>query len=330
MIASKPRAGSFTSFRMTWRSLLGLVGLFSCVASSAIALDSEPAPLASRSLLLAAARAGPQLVAVGDRGHVLLSGDEGRTWRQVIVPTRAMLTGVSFGDAQHGWAVGHDGVILATADGGQTWHHQAAGADLETVFLDVHFADAAHGYTVGAYGKFLHTTDGGKNWAATTPTADEVHFNQIAASPSGNLYLAGESGTLLTSGDHGATWRKLAVPYDGSLFGLLPLDEHTLLAYGLRGHVFVSEDAGVTWAPREIPVPVLIMAGLRLKAGPVVLAGLGGNFFISRDGGRTFQGWKPAEFTGGVACLRETSDGALLAVGENGVVRLQLPEATPP
>ena len=241
-----------------------------------------------------------------------------------------MLTGVAFGDSRHGWAGGHDGVILATTDGGQNWTKLESGEDLETVFLDTYFRDAGNGYVIGAYGKCLRTTDGGNTWTPISPTGEEYHFNQIAAGADGTLYLAGESGTLLASGDQGVTWRKLEVPYEGSLIGLLPLDARTLLVYGLRGHVYVSGDAGVTWAPRQIPVPVLIMAGVRLKSGPIILAGLGGNFFISRDVGHTFEGWKPAEYTGGVASLLETKDGTLLAVGESGVVRLQLPEGKQP
>jgi photosystem II stability/assembly factor-like uncharacterized protein len=146
--------------------------------------------------------------------------------------------------------------------------------------------------------------------------------NQIAPASGDTLYLAAESGTLLVSADARKPWRKLTVPYEGSLFGVLPLGGKNLLTYGLRGHVFASEDGGETWTERKVPVPVLIMAGVKLKSGVIVLAGLGGNFSLSRDGGRTFESWKPAAFTGGVAGLLETSDGALLAVG---VARLQLP-----
>jgi photosystem II stability/assembly factor-like uncharacterized protein len=67
------------------------------------------------------------------------------------------------------------------------------------------------------------------------------------------------------------------------------------------------------------------MAGLLLKSGVTVLAGTGGNFFFSRDGGHTFANWKPAEYNGGVSAVLETTDGALLVVGELGVARLQLP-----
>ncbi|HXO16428.1 MAG TPA: hypothetical protein VN835_08795 [Steroidobacteraceae bacterium] len=88
--------------------------------------SAEPARLAAQSLLIAVATAGPRLVAVGDRGIILLSDDRGGSWVQALeVPTQALLTGVCFLDAEHGVAVGHDEVILATADAGRTWRRSA-------------------------------------------------------------------------------------------------------------------------------------------------------------------------------------------------------------
>ena len=63
-------------------------------------LAAEPARLAARGLLIAIASAGPRLVAVGDRGIIVLSDDRGASWRQAdSVPTQALLTGVCFLDA---------------------------------------------------------------------------------------------------------------------------------------------------------------------------------------------------------------------------------------
>ena len=183
--------------------------------------SSEPARLAAQALLLDVVNAGGKLVAVGDHGQVVISGDNGRTWTQSLTPTRALLTGVSFPDPQHGWAVGHDGIILNTTDGGLTWHRQDDGRGREDVYLDVLFRDSLHGFVVGAYGRFLTTDDGGKTWQAGHPVAEEVHYNRISAGADGYLYLSGESGTTLVSNDGGRNWIKAEVPYDGSLFGIL-------------------------------------------------------------------------------------------------------------
>ena len=55
--------------------------------------------MASKALLLDVARAGSRLTAVGEFGHVLLSDDNGDSWRQAAsVPTRNTLVGVTFID----------------------------------------------------------------------------------------------------------------------------------------------------------------------------------------------------------------------------------------
>lgn len=283
------------------------------------------APLASHAALLDIARAGTQLVAVGDRGHVLRSADNGKTWTQSLTPTRAMLTGVAFPDALHGWAVGHDGVILATADGGASWVRQDDGKNIENIYLDVCFLDARRGFVVGAYGKFLATDDGGRTWTPGKPIDGEVHFNRLTLGSGGELYLAGESGTALVSTDQGKSWTRFDVPYQGSLYGILPLPDGGLVAYGLRGHIFHSADKGTTWLQDNDEVKVLIMAGSLLKNGTVVLAGQGGNFFVSRDRGHTFHHWQSDGFGTSVADLIEGDEGILVSVGEAGAVRIPLP-----
>ena len=49
-------------------------------------------PLAAKSVILDVALAGDRLVAVGERGHIVLSDDYGMTWRQVPCPTNRKST----------------------------------------------------------------------------------------------------------------------------------------------------------------------------------------------------------------------------------------------
>ena len=122
------------------------------------------------------------------------------------VPTIATLTGVCFPDEKHGWAVGHDAVILHSEDGGLTWTKQYQGPDLQVSFLDVCFLDAQTGFVAGAYGQFLATGDGGRTWTQRSIITEDYFLNRLSLGPDGTLYLAGEHGTLLRSADRGATW----------------------------------------------------------------------------------------------------------------------------
>ncbi|MFU0418243.1 WD40/YVTN/BNR-like repeat-containing protein, partial [Acinetobacter baumannii] len=91
-------------------------------------------------MLLDATRAGKRVVAVGEHGIVLLSDDEGKTYRQArTVPVSATLSAVSFADEKHGWAVGQWGVILATSDGGETWVKQRMDTAVDQPLFSVVF-----------------------------------------------------------------------------------------------------------------------------------------------------------------------------------------------
>ena len=314
--ASRPR------LRRLRRVALGVAALL--VAGSPVAAADPATEVATRALLLDAQRVGPLLVAVGLGGHILRSADNGASWELTPTPTRAVLTGVCFPDPQHGWAVGHDAVILHTEDGGRTWTKQYQGTDLQVSFLDVHFLDAQTGYVVGAYGQFLATADGGRTWTPRTILTDDYFLNRISAAADGTLYLAGEHGTLLRSSDHGETWQPIRTTYDGSFYGILPLGGARVLAHGLRGSLFLSEDRGDTWQAVPQDQRVLFATAVRLRSGVIVVAGQARSFAVSRDDGRTFAPWSPG-LTTGVAELVEAPDGTLLAFGEAGVSRLPAP-----
>jgi photosystem II stability/assembly factor-like uncharacterized protein len=191
--------------KRTMGAVLLSVGL--CASALSMAQDvnllEQPAitsVMATRSVMLSVANAGSRLVAVGERGFIILSDDNGLTWKQVSSPVSLTLVKVRFVDDCEGWAVGHAGVVLHSADGGQSWsrqldgvegaqleledaRQQAARADHEVnaeerlaqaqqlvddgpdmPLLDVLFFNARDGIVVGAYGLAFATRDGGTTW----------------------------------------------------------------------------------------------------------------------------------------------------------------------
>jgi photosystem II stability/assembly factor-like uncharacterized protein len=310
--------------------------------STAAERAAEPSALAERSLLLGLSGAGGTIVAVGERGHVLRSEDGGATFTQAeAVPAQVLLTAAYLLDASRGWAVGHDETILATSDGGRTWTRQHVAPDPGDPLLDVWFADASNGVAVGAYSRYLVTSDGGATWARRdlepTPLvaaqagpkagADEefdeydvppeYHYNRIVAAAD-RLYIAAEAGKLFRSDDRGATWKSLPSPYDGSLFGLLPLDGDSLLAFGLRGNLFRTDDAGLTWQRLDTGTVALLTDGVRLDDGTIVVVGLSGAVLVSKDGGRTFA-LRARDDRLGIQGVVAGPRGDVVVAGEGGV-----------
>ncbi len=321
-------------------------------------LPSEPARLASRSLLLDLANAGARLVAVGERGHVLLSDDAGRQWVQTQAPTQDLLTGVCFADARHGIAVGHDEIILASADGGHSWKRTHFAPQAQQPLLDVWCGPEGRAVAVGAYGVYMLSNDYGVSWvehklapgnekpgqgdasagakgsrAAAADSADltaEIgggyHLNAIAADEHLRLYIAGEAGHLYRSDDRGESWVALPSPYEGSLFGVLPLPGGAVLAYGLRGNLFRSNDAGARWQRIATDTKATLDGGAAFGDGRVVIVGLSGVLLVSRDGGSSFSLLQQDDRKG-LAAVRGVAGNTLVIVGEAGVKLIAEPRS---
>ena len=282
---------------------------------------SVEAPLALESLLLDAAAGGSRLVVVGERGHVLISTDDGANWTQAQTPTRALLTAVHMHDDRTGWVVGHDAVILRTGDGGATWQMVHYAPQEERPLLDVWFRDEHTGFAVGAYGYFLATGDGGDTWTSRAISEDDYHFNALAPAGARRLFIAAEAGIVYRSDDGGDTWHELLAPYTGSWFGALALDEDQVLLLGLRGHLLHSGDAGEHWTRVATGTNATLTGAIRLRPDLVLITGLDGTLLTSADGGRSVSPVRLAVRQGISAALKLAGGGVLL-IGEFGVRRL--------
>lgn len=295
-------------------------------------------PLAARTLYNGVALAGERLVTVGQRGHVLYSDDQGKSWVQAAVPVSSDLVAVHFPSPQKGWAVGHDGVVLHTVDAGATWTKQLDGraavgilsgyyaahpptgpdavramkdirqtieAGANKPFLDVWFETDSSGYIVGAFNLIFHTADGGKSWEPLLDRSENVKRLHIyAIRPVGEaLYLCGEQGMVLKLERKTGRFRGVATSYKGTLFGVTG-KPGAVIAFGLRGNVFRSTDGGAHWQKIETGVSATLTGGTLTDDGRIVLVSQGGEVLVSGDGGASFRPVKvkqPFPATGVVA-----------------------------
>jgi photosystem II stability/assembly factor-like uncharacterized protein len=327
-----------------YRALMGLVAGSALLAVGAFArsdavqppkldpLDplitsATMSPRPASSVLLAVARAGRDIVAVGEGGIIVRSLDDGGHWVQVNVPVSVTLTAVTFPTAKRGWAVGHSGVILATSDGGTTWRKQAAGIETGSgdPFLDVYFSDQSNGFAVGAFGLIVHTRDGGETWIpwqSHVPNADSNHLYGIASTGSA-LYIVGERGAIYASMDGGDSFVPVKCPYGGSLFGVSAIREGEVLAYGLRGHILHMQNSGNAWIELKTGIDIAWTGSAKLSDGRLLIGDQAGDLVLGDIDGKAFSTvrgkWPP--MSGGV----EVSKRDVVIVGPKGAAVIHLP-----
>ncbi len=314
---------------------------------------------AERSVLLAADRAGARIVAVGERGIVVLSDDQGERWRQASVPVSVTLTAVRFADPQRGYALGHGGTVLATEDGGQSWKPRLdgrriaqilladakAGTDAAAIesaermvadgadkpLLDLVLFDAQRLLVVGAFGVALASDDGGASWTSWRSRLNnpkELHLYAVRQRGS-RILMAGEQGLVLMSEDSGRSFRRLTLPYGGSFFTAELPDDQTLVVAGLRGNVWRSTSAGSAWSQIASPMPVSITGSALDAAGRMLFVNQAGLVLgLKADAGDALQplAGAPLPPLNAILALDDTH---ALALSVQGAQRVNLPPGKP-
>jgi photosystem II stability/assembly factor-like uncharacterized protein len=220
---------------------------------------------------------------------LLLAGGIGGQARSAPLghPEDAALRAIQMVDDKEGWAVGDDGVLLHTLDGGATWERRPTG--LRASLRAVCFQTPYIGWVVGRE----------------------------------ELPQGGSVGVLLATRDGGCTWKAL---YEGALPGLNRIyftdaQNGFLLGDGtgrFPSGLYQTCDGGRTWKPVAGPACPSWLAGCFWGAEGV-LSGVGGRLGVWRQGT-----WKVADMDdlGGrsVQAVAALSTGRLLAAGQGGLV----------
>lgn len=304
------------------------VGAHGGVLLSTDGRDWRQVEVPTRATFTAVAAIANQVWAVGHAGVIAHSDDGGEHWQ------------IQRKDPWH-----------PPAQGSNTTKDLRQGAPL----LDVLFTDAKHGYVVGAYSLGLRTDDGGATWtpmtiaapaqtdAASTsadatsaaPSGDVLdesemtldqepnpYLNAIAQTGSGALFIVGERGSAFRSRDQGATWQRLKLPYDGSMFGLLGYAGDRIIAFGLRGHVYESIDLGEHWTQLQTSTELSLMGGAVLPHDGAIIVGANGIVLMRSNADEPLKSLVD-QSAGIIAAVLPTQSGPLLIAGENGISTFQ-------
>lgn len=197
------------------------------------------------------------------------------------------LWAVYFTDSQHGWAVGEQGTLLSSSDGGAYWQEQDSHTQesLRAIFF---LPDGLRGWVAGDGGTILATLDGGKSWqtqhdgsevlVALLFQADGLHgwafsFNGSALVtedggktwrlnekihlklwathqflPDGHGWTAGDSGDIQTTTDFGEHWQKQTSPTKKGLKAVhFQADGRRGWIVGNEGTLLTTKDGGKHW-----------------------------------------------------------------------------------
>lgn len=215
------------------------------------------------------------------------------------------------GTGGQAWAVGKNGLILHTKDGGRSWKHQPS--NTTQALLAISFAQNRQvGFAVGNGGIILSTEDGGLSWKVAQGSGaigkSEVPnslFGVQAVSKT-KAHAVGAFGTLLSTSDGGKNWMKckfswekltprlvqtISAQVEPNLNALYFVSEKIGWVVGEFGLVLHTRDGGQTWtSQRSGPDLPVLFAVIFLDEHRGWAMGQLGSFIWTKDGGKN---WLP-------------------------------------
>jgi photosystem II stability/assembly factor-like uncharacterized protein len=159
---------------------------------------------------------------------------KGWQWQNPL-PQGNAINSIKFAsDKRHGWAVGSDGVILATTNGGFDWDQQESPAN--TTLYSIYLRDRNHLVVAGARGLILTTKNGGSKWTERK-TGTRDHLFALTFAPDNPLHgwAVGTFGAIIGTTDGGVTWKPQTSNTTAHLFSVAFESAKNGIAAGSRG-----------------------------------------------------------------------------------------------
>ena len=180
---------------------------------------------------------------------LFFTNDGGLTWDYSEFVISYSMQDMSWPDPSHCYVAGQSGVIMNSADSGQTWSEMSEG--FRPYFKDVSFINENIGVAVGSegeHGVIYRTDDGGFNWnqAVIDTSSPAYYLRGIVMNEDGKGWICGW-GCILRSVDEGLSWNHIDPGYHYLFKDLEAYQDKYIWAGGNEGKLIRSKDHGNSW-----------------------------------------------------------------------------------
>lgn len=271
---------------------------------------AQARPVQRHDLTQAIATNGLVVVAGTQSGVVLVSADQGTSWKREPVPGASMIglascpdggfIGIDFysrvwwSNAQGArwssvklerphtplavacdaagawWVTGTGSLIAVSRDRGVTWTFADQGEDVQ--YTTLQFVDKDFGVATGEFGNVLVTEDGGVTWAKRPPVPGDFYPYATLFANHNEGWTSGLAGQIMQTRDGGRSWQAQDNATGAPLYRLFM---HHGVPHGVGAVGTVARLDGNTWNAVVYPdaLPASLGAGVSLVGPKALLIG---------------------------------------------------------
>ena len=235
-------------------------------------------------------------------------------WRALLDPSNSTnrpdplvivdsINDIDMVNANYGYAVGQNGLVLGTSNGGLSWNLQAINTKYD--LNSVSFADQNHGWTAGNNGVIGRTASGGVRWSMLDTTTVE-NLRGIYALDLLTVWVVGDSGTILKA-LNGITFTSQVSGTTSGLRGVYFHDSNVGWAVGEKGTILKTTNGGRTWLPQSSGTTATLNSAIFYDLNFGIAVGDGGTLLRTCNGGSTWVS-QSSNVWNGSAYVQITSD----------------------
>ena len=229
-------------------------------------------------------------VAVG-REIVLRTSDGGDNWLICTTPilTDYQLNGIIYKDLSHVIAVGDDGIIIKSIDGGINWSLQ--NSQTTSHLYSVSFTDSLNGTAAGGFspwdGIIIHTSDGGNTWYVQFKDELQSNIFSLSFTDSNHGIAVGGYGIIYKTEDGGNNWLIKSQTISDEFLGVSFFGPQLGIVVGTG--LFKTTNGGSSWINLDTIGKFTGLNGVKMiDSLNVTAVGIYGTIIRTSDGGKNW------------------------------------------
>ena len=208
-------------------------------------------------------------------------------WKTQVSGTIENLQDIYFTSPLNGCAVGANGVIVTTADGGTSWTLRTSFTTND--FRSNWFTSTDSGWAVGLGGTIRVTVDGGANWLPQT-SGTSANLSCVYFRTTQEGFVAGANGLIRKTTNAGINWTAQTSGITAELRDIIFTSPSDGWIVGANGRILKTTNGGTNWT-LQTSGTTQTLRGIYFSSSSNGLAfGHGGTILKTTDGGTT---WTP-------------------------------------